>query len=128
MTTYCSTSGKRIFLPVNLVNRSTYAPLKIKKRWSNFERRVPYIDSDSIEYTIPEGMSIEFLPEKTDIHSVFGNYVSEVIYSGNKIKYYRQVEMFKGSFAKEQYEDLMKFYRDMNNADKVQAVLIKKEG
>jgi hypothetical protein len=59
---------------------------------------------------------------------VFGNYVSEVIFSGNKIKYYRQVEMFKGSFAKEQYEDLMKFYRDMNNADKVQAVLIKKEG
>jgi hypothetical protein len=36
--------------------------------------------------------------------------------------------MFKGKFAKEQYESLIKFYRDINNADKVQAVLIKKEG
>ena len=128
MTTYCSTSGKRMFLPVNLVNRSTYVPSKTKKRWSNFERFVPYIDSDSVEYNIPEGMSVEFLPEKTEIHSPFGNYVSSVTFSDNKIYYYRQVEMFKGNFTKEQYEDLMKFYRDISNADKVQAVLIKKEG
>ena len=117
-----------MFLPVNLVNRSTYVPSKIKKRWSNFEQFVPYIDSDSVEFSIPEGMIVEFLPEKTEIHSPFGNYVSSVTFSDNKIYYYRQVEMFKGNFTKEQYEDLMKFYRDISNADKVQAVLIKKEG
>jgi hypothetical protein len=128
MATYCSTSGKRMFLPVNLVNRSTYIPSKTKKRWSNIERFVPYIDSDSVEYNIPEGMNVEFLPEKKEIHTPFGNYISTVTFSDNKIKYYRQVEMFKGNFTKEQYEDLMKFYRDINNADKVQAVLIKKEG
>jgi transglutaminase-like putative cysteine protease len=128
MATYCSTSGKRMFLPVNLVNRSTYVPSKTKKRWSNFERFVPYIDSDSVEFCIPEGMSVEFIPEKKEIHSPFGNYISSVTFSDNKIYYYRQVEMFKGNFKKEQYEDLMKFYRDISNADKVQAVLIKKEG
>lgn len=128
MATYCSTSGKRMFLPVNLVNRSTYIPSKTKKRWSNFERFVPYFDSDSIEYMIPEGMSIEFIPESKEIHSPFGTYKSSVTFSDNKIKYFRQVEMYKGQYTKEQYEDLMKFYRDMSNADKVQAVLIKKEG
>jgi hypothetical protein len=128
LPTYCSTSGKRVFLPVNLVNRSTYIPSKTKKRWSNFERYVPYIDSDSVEYIVPEGMSIEFLPERTEIHTPFGNYVSSVTFSDNKIIYFRKVEMFKGSFTKDQYEDLMKFYHDMNIADKVQAVLIKKEG
>ena len=128
MATYCSTSGKRMFLPVNLVNRSTYVPSKTKKRWSNFERFVPYIDSDSVEFSIPGGMSVEFLPEKTEIHSPFGNYVSSVTFSDNKIFYYRQVEMYKGKFTKEQYEDLMKFYRDISNADKAQAVLLKKEG
>jgi transglutaminase-like putative cysteine protease len=128
ITTYCPTSGKRMFLPVNIVNRSTYVPSKIKKRWSNFRRSVPYVDSDTVEFTIPEGMGVEYLPEKTEIRSPFGNYISSVAFTGNKIYYYRQVEMFKGSFSKGQYEDLMKFYRDINNADKVQAVLIKKEG
>lgn len=128
MTSYCSASGKRIFLPVNLVNRSTYVPSKTKKRWTNFHRYVPYIDVDSVEYSIPEGMSVEFLPEKTEIHTPFGNYISSVAFSDNKIVYHRRVEMFKGFYTKDQYEDLMKFYRDMSNADKVQAVLIKKEG
>jgi hypothetical protein len=73
-------------------------------------------------------MSVEFLPEKTEIHSPFGNYISAVTFLNNKIYYYRLLEMFKGNFTKEQYEALMKFYRDINNADKVQAVLIKKEG
>jgi len=128
MPTYCSTSGKRLFLPVNLVNRSTYIPSKTKNRWSNFERSVPYIDSDSVEYILPEGMSVEYLPEKKEIHSPFGTYVCSVTFSVNKIIYYRQVEMFKGNFSKEQYEELMKFYKEINIADKEQAVLIKKEG
>lgn len=128
MSSYCSTSGKRMFLPVNLVNRSTYIPSKTKNRWSNFRRSVPYIDSDSVEYAIPDGMSVEFLPEKKEINSPFGNYISTVTYSDNKIKYFRQVEMFKGNYTKEQYQDLMNFYRDISNADKVQAVLLKKEG
>lgn len=124
MNSYCSSSGKRMFMPINLVNRSTYIPSKTQNRWSNFERYVPYIDSDSVEYTLPDGMNVEFIPEKKEIHSPFGNYIAEVSYSDHKIKYFRQVEMFKGKYTKDQYEDLMKFYRDISNADKVQAVLL----
>jgi hypothetical protein len=113
-----------MFLPVNLVNRSTYIPSKTQNRWSNFERYVPYIDSDSVEYTLPDGMSVEFIPERKEIHSPFGNYIAEVSYLDHRIKYFRQVEMYKGKYTKDQYEDLMKFYRDISNADKVQAVLL----
>jgi hypothetical protein len=95
MDAYCSASGKRVFLPLNLINRSTYSPSRLKKRWSNFERNMSYIDCDSVEYMLPEGVSIEFLPENKETHSPFGTYISTVTFSGNSIKYYRHVEMFK---------------------------------
>jgi len=125
---YGSLSGKRLFVPLNLLNRSTYVPAKIKNRWSNIDKLIGYADTDSIIYTLPEGMTIEYLPEKTEITTPFGTYVSNVTTSGNTITYYREIKMFKGTFPKSAYEDLIKFYREISNADKCQAILTKKEG
>ena len=128
LDSYGSLSGKRLFIPLNLMNRSTYIPEKIKKRWSNIDRQAAYVDTDSIVFTIPEGMIIEFLPETTEITTQFGSYISRVTTSANTITYYREVNMMKGTFPKSAYEDLIKFYRAISNADKCQAILTKKEG
>jgi hypothetical protein len=125
---YGSSSGKRIFMPVNLINRTNLILPKIKKRWSNIEKLVPYIDTDSIEYMLPEGIEVEFLPPKSEIATPFGTYISSVTLKNNKLTYFRQIKMFKGIYPKELYDDLMKFYRDIDSADKCQAVFMKKEG
>lgn len=127
LSSYGSVSGKRLFVPLNLINRSTYIPPKVKNRWSNIIKLVPYIDKDSVEINLPDGMSVEFLPENTGIQSPFGSYTTTITRAGNKIYYYREVKMFKGTFPREQYGELIRFYRDMASADKCQAVLTRNE-
>jgi hypothetical protein len=99
----------------------------VKNRWSNIIKLVPYIDKDSVEISLPDGMSVEFLPENTGIQTPFGSYKTTITRAGNKIYYYREVMMFKGTFPREQYDELVRFYRDMASADKCQAVLTRNE-
>jgi len=124
---YASSSGKRLFLPLNLVNRMDFVPSKVKERRTDIRRTYPYIDADTIEYVIPDGMDTEYLPDANEIKSPFGEYRSYTERIDNKIFYYRQVKMFKGTFPKELYNDFVKFYYDISVADKCQAILIKKE-
>jgi hypothetical protein len=124
---YGTSSDKRLFLPVNLINRFEYTPPKLKKRWSQIEKLYSYVDTDSVEYLIPEGMALEFIPENTTIISPFGSYSTSVKAENNRVFFYRQVKMFKGKFPKEKYEELIKFYRDICNADKAQVILTKKD-
>jgi transglutaminase-like putative cysteine protease len=128
LSSYGSLSGKRMFVPMNLLNRSTYVPGKIKKRWSNIEKKVPYVDTDSIVFTYPREMLIEYIPEKTVIDSPFGSYVSVITTADSTITYVRKVNMYKGVFPGSAYDELIKFYRDISVADKCQAILIKKDG
>jgi hypothetical protein len=124
---YGSSSGKRMFLPVNLTNRSTYVPPKVKQRLHDIVMQKPYIDADSMEYSLPEGFEIEFIPEPTNIISPFGEYSSSCARKDNTIVYSRQVRRYKGTYPNNMYGELSKFYRDINNADKEQIILIKKE-
>jgi len=123
---YGSVSGKRIFMPLNHINRQTYVPPKLKNRWSNIEKRISYFDMDSVEFVVPGGYEIEFLPGNTFLNSPFGSYESRVSAENNRIMYYRQIKMYKGVFGREHYGELVKFYYDINIADKVQAILTKK--
>ncbi len=128
LTNYASASGKRLFLPLNLTNRYSSAPPKVKNRLTNIRKTFQYIDTDTIEYVIPENMEVEFLPENTEIKSIFGEYATTISQKDNNtIQYIRQVKMFKGTYPKETYNDFVKFFYDMGVADKCQAILIKKE-
>lgn len=127
LSNYASSSGKRLFLPLNLTNRSSYIPPKTKNRRSAISLVTSFIDADTVEYVLPDGMDVEFLPEPRNIKSAFGEYVSRVTLNDNKIVYFRELKMFKGTYTKDKYEELIKFYSDISVADKCQAILIKKE-
>ena len=127
LSSYGSSSGKRMFLPANLTNRSTYIPPKTDHRLRNIVQMVPYIDVDSVEYVLPEGFEVEFIPEPSIIVTPFGEYNSAYTRRGNTIIYSRQMKRFKGTYARERYGEFIKFYKDISSADKGQVILIKKE-
>ncbi len=127
LSSYGSSSGKRMFLPVNLTNRSTYVPPKDEKRLRDIVQLVPFIDVDSVEYVLPEGFDVEFIPEPSTIVTPFGEYRSAYSCRDNKIIYSRQMKRFKGSYARDRYAEFTKFYKDISIADKGQVILIKKE-
>jgi len=122
---YASNSGDRLFIPLNLLNRSTYIPKKVKERRTPIYYKRAYCDMDSIHFTIPSGFTIESLPEKKTIESDFGKYSSEVIQSENKITYIRKQEYYKFTEAAERYNEFRNYKKAIVRADKAKLVLKK---
>lgn len=119
-------NGKRIFLTPNLMNRNTYIPEKLEKRNTDIVIRTPYIDEDVIEYTIPEAIYPEFIPEASIIKSRFGEYESSYKVDQGKIIYSRKVKMNKGEFPADSYNEFLEFYKSINKADHAKIVLLNK--
>jgi hypothetical protein len=119
-------NGKRIFLTPNLMNRNSYIPEKLEKRNTDIVLRMPYIDEDVIEYTIPEAIYPEFIPESVKIKSRFGEYESSFKVDQGKLVYSRKVKMNKGQFPADSYNEFLDFYKSMNKADNVKVVFVNK--
>jgi len=120
---YLSKTGDRLFMPLNLMNRSTYVPKKLKERKFPIVLDYPYCDRDTIHYTLPENMIIENLPKMVKIETEFGKYQSKVDVLGNKVIYIRSQEMYTGEFTTDKYEALRKFYKAIVRADKAKIIL-----
>lgn len=119
-------NGKRIFLTPNLMNRSSYVPEKLEKRKTDIVLRMPYIDEDVIEYTIPEAIYPEFVPEAVNIKSRFGEYESSFKVDQGKLIYSRKIKMNKGQFPADSYNEFLEFYKSINKADNVKVVFVNK--
>lgn len=123
---YASVNGKRIFLTPNLMNRSTYIPEKLEKRNTNIVVRTPYVDTDVIQYNIPEAIYPEFVPEPVKIKSRFGEYEASFAIEEGKLIYTRKIKMNKGEFPADSYGEFTEFYRNINKADNVKLVFLNK--
>jgi transglutaminase-like putative cysteine protease len=119
-------NGKRIFLTPNLMNRNAYIPEKLEKRKTDIVLRMPYIDEDVIEYTIPEAIYPEFVPEAVNIKSRFGEYESSFKVDQGKLIYSRKIKMNKGQFPADSYNEFLEFYKSINKADNVKVVFVNK--
>jgi hypothetical protein len=123
---YATISGKRIFLWPNLMNRSTYIPEKIENRKTNVVLRTPYIETDTIRFTLPEEVYPEFMPEPFIIKSKFGEYQASFKVDQGSLIYIRRLKMNKGTYPPESYQELIDFYKNMNKADNVKMVFVSK--
>ncbi|MFM8742827.1 MAG: hypothetical protein ACKODM_05800, partial [Cytophagales bacterium] len=123
---FSSVSGKRLFLTPNLMNRSTYVPEKLEKRKYTVNRTMPYIDLDSITYSIPDVLYPEFTPQPTKVTSRFGEYESSVKFDQGKLIYVRRLKMNSGEFSAESYNELIDFYKTINKADNLKLVFLNK--
>lgn len=124
---YASASGKRIFIPLNILNKKRKAPKKIRNRKSNVVQGLAFIDTDKITYEIPGYFKIEHLPEAVNIESDFGTYAVTVTQNDNLITYTRTIKIHKKTFPPERYKDLRAFYKKIVKADKMKLVVIQED-
>ena len=122
---YCQSSGDRLFLPLNLMNRMTYTPKRLSDRKTDVSLGTPFVDSDSIVFEIPENVHPEFIPEPVSFSNEFGEYESSVRVESGKVIYVRKFGMNKGTFPKESYDELRDFYKKVRKADKSKIVFLK---
>lgn len=123
---YASVSGKRLFIPLNLLNKSSFIPENKEVRKVDVKLNLAYHDSDTIIYKIPDNYQIENKPNDVHLRTEFGEYSASVIIEKNMIVYTRTKKIVKGRFSPEKYVNLVEFYKKIVKADKAKLVLIKK--
>lgn len=122
---YSTISGNRIFIPLKMMDRVIDIPRKLNERKTDIYIRRDYIRIDTIRYRLPEGYKIEYKPDDLSIESVFGRYEAKVMQQGNEIIYIRKSESNKGIFPKNEYDNMIDYYKQMAKADKAQLVLVR---
>jgi len=126
---YLSKTGDHLFMPLNLMNRKTYIPKKLKERKNPIVLDYPYCDTDTITYTLPTNMTVENLPRAANLETEFGKYNAKIEVKENIVTYIRNYEMFTGRFTPDKYVALRKFYKSVARADNGKLILkLKAEG
>ncbi len=125
LNNYCSTTGSRMFIPMNLMSKWTSVPKRMEERKRDVVKRYACIYTDTIQYIIPDGYKIEALPEKISIDGHFGKYNSETILENNTVTYLRKLEIKSGRYPANDYDNFIAFFSDIRNKDKATLVLKK---
>ncbi len=120
---YMSKGGKRVFLPLNLTNRSTKIPKQLDERKSEMVLNYSYMDVDTIVYYLPESLEVEYKPAGVHLETDFGTYQSQVLVDGKQITYIRKITMKKGRYPSEMFEEFALLRKKIVKADKCKVLL-----
>lgn len=94
-----------------------------KPRHYDYEFRVPFLRSDTVEISLPDGYTVDELPDPTKAVFPFAEYASKAEKDGNVLKYSRQYKLETTSVAVEHIEQLRKLFAEINVDERNMAVL-----
>ncbi|UUC46833.1 DUF3857 domain-containing protein [Flavobacterium cerinum] len=107
---YGTPSGERLLFPANAFNVSRHIPQRYRNRKLPFHLERGYHDYDEIIIQLPEGFTVEGLPQNTVLNTKFGEYKTEYTIQGkDKIVAVRSMLLKRGMYPKEDYEEFRKF-------------------
>ncbi len=120
-----SVSGKRLFVPTNLLSKWTNIPLLDTIR--RFEVQADsrgFSESDNLTIEFPEGYKTESQLTPISITSPFGKYEVTMKLEANKLLITRQLVINNSIHPKEKFQALVDFFKAISKADKGKIVLI----
>ncbi len=124
---YAIITGKRLFINPNIFGNTSERPSADTARKYDYMIDDSYRDLDSIEIKIPKGYTPESIPKDNSLQTKFGKYTSSIKVVDDKIIYYRTMEQSSGRIPAFEYNELVKFYDQVNKADRSKLVLVKVE-
>jgi len=125
---YASKGGKRLFVPLNIINPATYVPPSLEKRQYPILLKSDILDEDEIVFNLPEGYEVESMPEpKFSLETDFGSYQVQIEQEEKKITYTRQLKLTPGQYPAERYEEYRNFRKEIASRDSTKLVLVKKK-
>lgn len=120
--------GNKMLFIVNVFNQFPGNSKRIRNRKTPFEIQRGFIDTDEIAITLPQGFTIESLPEKTELTSKFGEYKTEIIKQNEtSLIYKRSLFIKKGMYLKTEYEEYRLFSEQISRNDNAKIVLTKNQ-
>jgi hypothetical protein len=94
-----------------------------KPRHYDYEFRAPSLRSDNVEISLPDGYTVDELPDPAKAVFPFAEYTSKAEKDGNILKYSRQYKLETTSVPVEHIDQLRKLFAEINVDEKSMAVL-----
>jgi len=125
LTSYCTKAGSKLMLGLNALNRMDESPFLSATRETPISIKWPVKETDTVNFTLPSGYTLEKLPSKIIINSHFGKYESEVTKIGNTIQYIRNLSISEVELPVNRYNEVAEFFDAIVTADQTKVVLSK---
>ena len=122
---YLSISGKRFFLPLNMLNKYKHFPSTTKSRKFDFSLKYAYNDIDTVVYELPQGLKVENILPETNLTTKYGSYHSKVLVEENRITYIRSIVINKGQFPAKEFDVFADFMKQIAKADGAKLSLLR---
>ena len=123
---YAANAGEKLLVNPNFFNRYTYVPPRYSERKLPFVIERGFYDEDEYIINLPEGYKLETGMQPEEINSQFGIYKASLeVLNDTTVKYKRSLEIKKGNFSKDEYNNYRSFIRSIAKADKTSIVLNK---
>lgn len=120
---YAKSAGPLLLVRPRVVGESAGYFDATKPRHYPYEFRAPFVQSDTVEITLPEGFKVDELPDPADAHLPFAQYVSKTESSGNVLKYTREYKMTTTLVPVDSFKQLQVLFSQIINDEKSMAVL-----
>ncbi|AZA82962.1 DUF3857 domain-containing protein [Chryseobacterium lactis] len=121
---FCKNAGNSmIFRAVPIFSDNVYKA--DENRDLPFEIRQSFEDEYEIGFTIPKGYKFDETPDNINLKSEFGYYNLTFAKNGEEIKVVRKVQINKGAYPKEKYNEYVGFRRKIINLDNSKILITK---
>jgi hypothetical protein len=122
---YANKSGNMfIFTPSEFIQKGYSTDMVSKeKRLYDFEFPLPWQTKQEVEYEMPAGCSVEYLPENEVIKTDFGFFKLDCFVKNHRIYYKRIFNISVRRLQKERYSELKAFISNCSIADEKKIVL-----
>src|SRR5579859_930838 len=122
---YAKAAGSLLLVRPRVVGEMAGAFDASKPRHYAYEIDAPFLRSDSVEISLPEGYKVDELPEPAKAVFPFAEYTSKAEKEGNVLRYSRQYKMQTTEVPVERIEQLRKLFSQIGTDEKNMAVLKK---
>lgn len=120
---YAARNGGNMYLILNMLNRTKMSLSRSGTRLNDIYVSRGYRDVDEMIYRIPAHMKPEHLPAEISIRTIFGNYTVRISHKDGLLNYYRELEIYEGTFPREKYPQLIEFYDKVQDGDLLKVFL-----
>ncbi|UKB85488.1 DUF3857 domain-containing protein [Chryseobacterium sp. MEBOG06] len=90
-----------------------------------FEVRQSFEDDYDIAFSLPKGYRIDETPADSNLTSEFGYYKISFVKSDDQVKVIRKIQINKGIYSKEKYNDYVSFRKKIMNMDNSKILITK---
>jgi len=107
---------------VRIVGQKTDIAFETDRKYP-LEIDVPSLQTDQFEITLPADMSVDELPDSTDVRNDYAEYVSRIEIHDNLIRYSRTYQVKNGLVPVDQLKEMKSFYRAVAADERANVVL-----